>query len=234
MNSGGVSKGLICFQFMSVPKVDGWWTARVRLCNEEVLPAVYRLLAHGDHESYIVYEEKPGTDNHHVHCLFSVVVDRKTRKMLDDRWRHALSVVGCSGNANRSMKQAEHAFKMALGYIAKDGNRLKSVGIFTDEMIEDALCSFADHKAKLDKEQAKVNKERAVKFKCLKRCREEDVKPHMKTAIGGIVFDVVKEAAVIYSMRQMQDLCLFLKMQLMDKGESYERTEMIEMMTRFM
>lgn len=217
-----------------VTKVDGWWTARVRLCNNDVLDVVLSLLRHSDHASYIVYKEKEGTDNEHVHCLFSVVVDSKTKKKLDDRWRLALSKVNCIGNGNKQLKQAEWSFDTALGYIAKDGHRLVSSGIFTEEMIDKAVCRFADHKAKLQKKDDVFAKQKSVKMRALKRCREECVKPHMKDVIGAIVFDEVREAAVIYSVRQMQDLALFLKMQLMEKGESYERTEMIEQIVRFL
>lgn len=224
----------VLFQLMSrsAAKVNGWWTGRVRLVNPNVLPAVLNLLA--EYESYVCYEEKAGTDNHHVHVMFSVVCDAKTKRSLDDRWRRQLEKVECRGNADRSLKQAEWSFDTALGYTIKDGNAVKVKGLFTDEVLEKARCVFADHLESKKRKENKEGAEKSLKFRVLKRCRDEDVKVHMKSVIGAIIVEEVIESKLVYSMRMMQDMAMWTKMQLMEKGESYERSELIEQVVRFL
>ena len=213
-------------------KVDGWWTGRVRLVNSNVLPTVLNLLA--EYDSYVCYEEKAGTDNHHVHVMFSIHVDYKTKRSLDDRWRRALEKVECRGNADRSLKQAEWSFDTALGYTSKDGHQVKAKGLFTAEVLDKAGRVFAEHLESKKRRENKDSAEKSLKFRVLKRCRDEDVKVHMKSVIGTIIVEEVIESKLVYSMRMMQDMAMWTKMQLLEKGESYERSELIDQVVRFL
>lgn len=212
--------------------VTDWYALRVRVDNEEYLDRVKTLIpTFSAGGAYVICMEKEEAEtNSHVHCLFYSKLNVKTlRNRLTDSFKN---VVG-GGNQVYSLKIAEYSFKMAAAYTCKDRNVVIAYGLeFTPERIEEHAANWAAHK----KEQCNKPSanDRSLKMRVLDKLRKDDVKPHMKEVIGRAVYDEIHDSQVIYSLRQMQDLCLFLQIQLSGKAESFLRNDLVEQMTRFL
>lgn len=231
------------FRKMSINSVvPFWFTLRVTTDSSAIHELVKKFLISASANSSYIMAAETGSDTEkdHVHCLFhSTPMDNQTPaaqlKALRVKFRYNLKDTDILGNTgNYSLKPATNSFECAAGYTVKDGNILHYQGIsFQPEQWPKYIEKLNKEKELMKRRYEKQTADKSVKHKALKRCRDEGVKPYMREVIGKIIWTTVKDADVIYSMKQMQDLAGYIKMALTTSPEDASAQESIEQIIRF-
>lgn len=225
-----------------IPKVPNWWVMRFhtrKTADGIELPPEWEVaciaaLKSWSH-SYCVYREKIGEDREHCHAMWYDEGSPETVKKKIDNWFNRLAANRewkFRGNAVRSAKQAENSFLMALGYTSKEKNLVVSTMLLAD--IENASKAWVEWKESDQKDKTLQTADKALKHIILKRCRDEGctVRECDRHKIGYIVLDECIKSDKVISDRTKTDYAVYVRDQLLPKGESLEKDMVIEKFMR--
>ena len=220
------------------PIVQNWYVLRVTTWDDDYLKTLNDWFAE-DCGAYVIAKEiGKETEQEHIHCLINIVgADRdKIKKSLTNKFRSLFKNTELVGNTGRySISCATWTFETAAGYTLKCKNVPYRHGVcFEPELWDGYTATWIAKRRKESQDNDFHSKGGSVKHKALKRCRDENIRPYMHIPIATVVYETIKEADVIYSSRQAQDLCGYIKMQLTDNSESVEAKQTIEQWARFM